>query len=365
MIMNNANIATPSLANNISLVAGAWVVSSAILTTYSTTAFLKFPKFGPDFLLRKNARFKGENAAVSECAGNVSSVLDRATLLTLLRFGGSFLLGLLARSDLRLVPKLVAQTVADARYFIPSAVFLFVANYCNSIALNRLGVPLTYTSKGGIPIFTVLFVFLLDGAGALPNTVALYSLVLIAFGIAAASWNSPTFDALGFLAAAISTTSQAALNIASKRAIALSNTSGVDAQRVMVAIAFIIATSFSLGKYAIWFLKELKLQQPKQEFATLSAAATKTTISSVPPFWLALLAVTAYHIEYCLSFMFVRLVTPITYGTCDAVRRLSIILAGKSTDVHILRSIDCGPLLRFLTLVSHLNSISVVCLPFS
>ena len=40
------------------------------------------------------------------------------------------------------------------------------------------------------------------------------------------------------------------------------------------------------------------------------------------------MATIAYHAEYVLSFMFVKLVAPITYGACDSVRRLSIIISG-------------------------------------
>lgn len=50
---------------------------------------------------------------------------------------------------------------------------------------------------------------------------------------------------------------------------------------------------------------------------------------SHPPLWLTCLAVLAYHMEYVLSFMFVGLVEPITYGTCDALRRLLIIVSGR------------------------------------
>jgi multidrug transporter EmrE-like cation transporter len=46
--------------------------------------------------------------------------------------------------------------------------------------------------------------------------------------------------------------------------------------------------------------------------------------------WLTILAFGSYHLEYLLSFMFVKLVQPITYGTLDAVRRLGIILAGRA-----------------------------------
>ena len=40
------------------------------------------------------------------------------------------------------------------------------------------------------------------------------------------------------------------------------------------------------------------------------------------------MAVTAYHMEYVLSFSFVKMVPPIAYGACDAVRRLAIIISG-------------------------------------
>ena len=47
-----------------------------------------------------------------------------------------------------------------------------------------------------------------------------------------------------------------------------------------------------------------------------------------PPAALSMAAVLAYHLEYVLSFSFVKLVQPITYSACDAVRRLSIIVSG-------------------------------------
>ena len=41
------------------------------------------------------------------------------------------------------------------------------------------------------------------------------------------------------------------------------------------------------------------------------------------------MAMISYHVEYLLSFIFVTMVGPITYGTCDAIRRLGIILFGR------------------------------------
>ena len=51
--------------------------------------------------------------------------------------------------------------------------------------------------------------------------------------------------------------------------------------------------------------------------------------NGMPPVSVSLAAIAAYHIEYTLSFLFIGLVKPITYGICDAIRRLGIIIAGQ------------------------------------
>ena len=85
--------------------------------------------------------------------------------------------------------------------------------------------------------------------------------------------------------------------------------SGPIAQRAMVAIGLGIASSLSLVQI-------------------LSRKQSKELDDNHPPVWLSILAATAYHIEYVLSFTFVNLVAPITYSACDAVRRLGIIVSG-------------------------------------
>jgi hypothetical protein len=50
----------------------------------------------------------------------------------------------------------------------------------------------------------------------------------------------------------------------------------------------------------------------------------------LPPFGLSLAATAAYHFEYVLAFIFLNMVQPISYGTCDAIRRLGIIIAGRA-----------------------------------
>ncbi|CAB9499494.1 Phosphoenolpyruvate/phosphate translocator 2, chloroplastic [Seminavis robusta] len=280
-----------SLSSNVNLVGGLWFVSSALLTTYSTTSFLKY-----------------QHADSDSCKIHVPNRLHlpRPQLLTLFRFGGSLLLGLLLHPDVHLISRIRA-TMATIPDFVLPAAFLTIANYANSIALNRIGISLTYTSKCAIPIFTVLLTYLLDGPTALPALPTLLSLVPIAGGIALASWDSPVFEAKGFSFAMISSSAQTALNVCSKKALAKTGLSGAEGQRAMVAVGLAIT--------AVLFLLQ---KQPEH--------CVDDEIP--PPSWLSLLAVTAYHLEYVLSFTFVRMVAPVAYGASDAVRRLAIIISG-------------------------------------
>jgi hypothetical protein len=161
----------------------------------------------------------------------------------------------------------------------------------------------------GIPLITVLVTAIMDGAGALPSRTALLSLLPIAVGIAGASWSSPAFETIGFLAALVSTTSQSCLNVFSKRAILATGVSGPAAQRCMVATGLGIALLYNS---LLWRRTDAKVAAPAR------------------PVWLTTSAVLAYHIEYVLSFSFVRLVQPVTYGCIDAMRRLATILSGRA-----------------------------------
>jgi hypothetical protein len=237
-----------------------------------------------------------------------------------------------------LFPRLL-QTIKASKSFLLPSLFLFIANYTNSISLDRIGISLTYTSKCGIPLLTVLFTLLLDGINALPSKATLCSLIPIALGIGAASWNSPTFELFGFVAALTSTTSQAALNVFSKRVMRSTGIKGAEAQRAMVFVALgfglVMASANSLGG----FIREMKDSngfgggRDILEKEDVDAAQQQTVMlgpsPSHPPAWLTFLAILAYHMEYVLSFMFVGLVEPITYGTCDALRRLLIIVSGR------------------------------------
>jgi hypothetical protein len=289
-----------ALSNNVNVVGGLWVASSALLTTYSTTKFLKYSH---DDGLKAPLTLP-----LTRKKRSISLRLPRAALLTLYRFSGSLLLGLLLHPDLQIMARIKTTSSAIPDFTLP-ATFLFIANYANSLALNRIGISLTYTSKCAIPIFTMLLTLILDGPSALPSVPALLSLVPIAAGIAAASWDSPVFELQGFLYAMLSCTAQTGLNIMSKKSMARTGLSGPQGQRAMVAVALVITIT-------VFLLKNISSRED-------SAEETRS-----PPAWLSLMALVAYHMEYIMSFTFVRLVQPVTYGACDAVRRLSIIISG-------------------------------------
>ncbi len=310
-----------SLANNPHVVGATWVISSSIFTTYSTTKFLKYTDNTSTTLptyhrpLAKNKKSTSLASSVSTAVENVTSNLPRPVLLTLFRFGGSLLLGLLLSNPFSL-PTRLQSTLRILPHFALPAAFLFLANYSNSISLERIGISLTYTSKCAIPLMTVFLTMLLDGVHSLPSLPTLMTLLPIATGIAMASWNSPTFEALGFTAAMISCTAQSALNVSSKRAMMRTGVAGPEAQRAMVAVGLLITLLLSYH--------ELSSKRREEALHPLSTSTVPT-----PPVWLSALAVAAYHVEYVLSFMFVKLVAPITYGASDAVRRLAIILSGR------------------------------------
>jgi len=293
------------LSSKVPVVGLTWMLSSAVLTTYTTTKFLSFSSSSPIASTERKQK-------VSTSAGKVSLPVA----LTFYRFTGSLLLGCL------LHPR-PWEDIPLVNNFVAPGIWLFIANVSNSISLNRIGISLTYTSKCAIPLITVVLTTILDGWGALPNRRAMCSLLPIAFGIAMASWDAPTFEAIGFLAAAVSAASQSALNISSKRAMVKTGVSGPRAQRAMVVVGLCLTVVLNLVRNFRW----QTLTHPLDEE---SRRRSSKDDSQHPPLLLSAAAAVAYHIEYTLSFTFVSLVTSVTYGAADAVRRLMIILTGRS-----------------------------------
>jgi len=292
-----------------------------MFSTYYTSVFLKHggKKEKVDFHPRQLEVVSGASPQRIKSAEtsfiSVLKSMSRPQLLTLYRFAGSLFLGIFAHPKIFEWGKRLTHTMAYAGDFALPAVFLFTANYCNSVALDRIGISLTYTSKCVIPLITVLMTLLADGFSALPSNAALLALIPIASGVGLASWNSPTFEKRGFIAAMVSSTAQAALNVSSKRALIKTGISGLEAQTAMASVAFSIAICMT-GYTCV------KQKDP--------ANVNKENDRALPPVWLSAAAAAAYHFEYVLSFLFLSLVQPISYGTCDAIRRLGIIIAGRS-----------------------------------
>jgi Triose-phosphate Transporter family len=287
-----------TLSSNAQLIGTAWMVSSALFTTYSTTKFLKF------------------ESSPSRPGIPSKYLVSRSTLLTLYRFSGSLLLGLIAHANFDVCSRIRETWELCPTFFVP-AIFLFIANYTNSISLNRIGISLTYTSKCAIPLVTLLLTIAMDGAQSLPSVKVLLTLIPIALGIAASSWNHPTFEPVGFFAAMASCTAQSALNVSCKKVMNKVGVSGPTAQRAMVAVGLVIASIYTT------------VQVFTQSSLILSSTSGGDGEKKMePPAILSMAAVLAYHLEYALSFSFVKLVQPITYSASDAVRRLSIIICG-------------------------------------
>lgn len=339
----STSMASPLVAawSNSAITGSSWMFSSIIFSTYLTTEFLKHEEKGQaskikalnnDFIFKqqefmdteKRSLLQKQRHALSKSVSEALKSLSRPQLLTLYRFSGSLLMGIFVHTDVFAWKQRLLDTIKYMPDFALSAIFLFVANYSNSIALDRIGISLTYTSKCIIPLITVLLSLSVDGLQSLPCLPALLMLIPIATGVALTSWSSPTFEKKGFIAAMLSSTAQAALNVSSKKALSRTKVSGLDAQRSMASVAFIIAIFMSLQTSITSTLKM------RANVGDTEVSKKSNGPPSLPPFSLSLAAAAAYHYEYVLSFIFLNLVQPVSYGTCDAVRRLGIIVAGRA-----------------------------------
>lgn len=315
-----------SLSSSASAIGSAWFLSSMLLSTYSNKAFLKYEESSSDDFSSRQETMKGgpsvvipsEHEAQGSYLSSILGKLSRPQLLTLFRFFGSSLLGIFLHVNLGGWSDRLKLTLHYTRDFALPAIFLFIANHCNGIALDKIGISLTYTSKCIIPLATVLITVLIEGLGALPSVYALLTLIPIAMGVALASWKTPTFEKTGFMAAMLSSFSQAALNFTSKRALKKTGVSGLQAQGAMATVAFVLA----IGMTSQTILRGRQSKSSEKSVSEVSSL-------SIPPVWLSMLAISAYHLEYLLSFLFLKLVQPISFGTCDAIRRLGIIIAGR------------------------------------
>jgi len=111
-------------------VGAAWLVSSAVFTTYSTTKFLQYV-YDDDQNALKQKMERSPLPAPRPTFLHQFFSLPPPSMLTLWRFLGSLLLGLTLHPDLQIIAR-VKQTIDLVPHVALPALFLFVANLANS-----------------------------------------------------------------------------------------------------------------------------------------------------------------------------------------------------------------------------------------
>ena len=137
------------------------------------------------------------------------------------------------------------------------------------------------------------------------------TLIPTVIGVALSAWADTEFAWDGFMAACISTISQALLNVTSKTSIQSSGLSGQTSQLILVTIA---STMMFIGNVAFEFLDwEPIINRAKDDQMALV---------------ILVMVSVAYHAEYVLNFIVTENVSEVHFSVLDVARRLSIILAG-------------------------------------
>lgn len=137
------------------------------------------------------------------------------------------------------------------------------------------------------------------------------TLVPTVAGVALSAWADTEFAWDGFIAAWISTISQALLNVTSKTVIASSGLSGERSQLMLVTIASILM-----------LIGHIAFENLKYEPILEKAAKNEHSL------FVLVMVFVAYHVEYVLNFIVTENVSEVHFSVLDVARRLSIILAG-------------------------------------
>ncbi|GMI35696.1 hypothetical protein TrCOL_g9195 [Triparma columacea] len=314
------------------LVGCTWFVVSTFLTTVSTTTFLKYPR-DP---LPSSLSTKLPNSPVAHLVNGTPAAL----LLTLWRFGFSQVASLLTfvfldpfsspsspsntvlLSILKSPISLSLRLLYTLPHFLPAALSLFLANLFNSYALSTSGISLTYVTKCSIPIFTLLLSpLLIPNTPFKVSTASALSLLPICLGIALTSYDSTNFRGDGFAFAIMSCVAQVCLNVFSKKAMMGLNVGGMEAFMNLTLAGFLLTTLKILFPPLLFKTSSILLPSPPP---------LPKSYGSHPPLKLSIFAAASYHVEYLLSFVLISLISPLTYAVSDAVRRLAVILVGKT-----------------------------------
>ena len=274
------------------VVGSCWFLTSALLSTWANTTFLK--------------------------------TFHDPLLHTFIRFLGSAILGvlyLLLTGEVKI--KEISSVVKNVT--IP-AILLWVANYSNSISLKMAGITLTYVVKACIPVFTVMICTL--GGQKFPIMIYL-SLIPICLGVALASGSDLDFTVYGLVAAFVSAIAQTLMNISIKSVRGKIGYSGLKAFMGMTIVCTVMTALVILAD-----LVQLNFNQPTsvlvqpKSIQIMQSVFNDAGAGSFWPVQLVLLSALAYHLEYMLNFMFVGYVNSVMFSVSDIVRRISIILVG-------------------------------------
>lgn len=122
--------ALSNLGSSPHAVGAAWLISSAVFTTFSTTKFLQYA-YEDD---QESLKMKMEQTPLPAKRPSFMKQffsLPPPSMLTLWRFFGSLMLGLLIQSDFAVMSR-VKQTLELVPLMALPALFLFIANMANS-----------------------------------------------------------------------------------------------------------------------------------------------------------------------------------------------------------------------------------------
>ncbi|KAJ1626279.1 hypothetical protein T492DRAFT_1033899 [Pavlovales sp. CCMP2436] len=287
------------------LVAGAsWFAFTLVGSTYTNTAFLK--------------------------AGG------SATELTLIRIAGSAVLGALLLGGAGEWLELMRTVQKYASSFVLPAVCLFLANLCNSVALERCGITLTYVTKAAGPVAAILLCFL--GYGVLPTLNSLLAVPFVIGGVALSIWSNTEFEKFGFLAACCSTIFQTFLGLAGRNAMVKTGLSGEYAQLISCALILSASAVQWAGSAAVRAVSgKPGGKPPGSQAATRAALCNPRKLRKQLPArvgilslnMLRLLCPLAFYLEYTLMFTFASKVDSVTLSVSDTVRRAAIVYVGR------------------------------------
>lgn len=272
---------------------GAWFSTSSVVSTYCNTAFLN--------------------------AGGTSMGLTVTRIMGAALFGSSQELIMLR--DPQLVWNLLQSHL---RPFFWPAVFLFLANFTNCVALQRTGITVTYVTKSATPVATALMCMLKGQRLTLATWLSIMSIVA---GVGMANIGYSHFNLIGFAAAVLSTVAQSGLNVAVKGSLKEVGVTGAQAHFVMCTMISSVLLPATLATQAAVGARRMQLgESPVQEKSIIDFACCSPTKLQL----LALATAAAYHVEYSLQFAFNSMVSPISISICDALRRIAIVVSGRA-----------------------------------